>query len=81
MTPADVRRLFLDRLGLRLEPEMAAYVLRRMSDAGAAARVPVIGGDARTGRPVRTHVALAELAAAAATSGDTRIDAAPIRGA
>ena len=65
MTASDVQRIFLERLNLRLGPEMAAYVLGRMeSDAPwpALGSIPVIAGDARTGRPFRVSVPLAALA-------------------
>jgi len=57
VTPADVQKLFLRQLGVRLGPEMGAYVLRRLQ-AGGAVSAPVyyMGGDARTGVPVRTFV-------------------------
>jgi hypothetical protein len=43
--------LVLKELGMRIEPSMAQYIARRL--AGASAPIPVIGGDARTGVPVR----------------------------
>ena len=68
MNPEDVRKLFLQRLGLRIGPETAAYVLRRL-EAGqaalpvgdAAGEIPVMGGDARTGVAVRRMIALAQI--------------------
>ena len=52
LTAADVRRIFLERLGLRLGPEMSEYVLRRLRGGGTEP-IPVMGGNARTGAAVR----------------------------
>jgi hypothetical protein len=47
------------RLGLRVGREMAGYMLERIEPLGAVPGggpdVDVIGGDARTGEPVRTR--------------------------
>lgn len=52
----------LDAYGIRVEPEMSEYVLRRLRQvSGAMRELPVIGGEARTGMPVRTVVDLARL--------------------
>jgi hypothetical protein len=52
-----VRRWFLHRLGIRLGPESSAYVLRRLRADHASALplgpLPVMGGDALTGVPLR----------------------------
>ncbi len=62
MNPPEVQRLLLAHLGLRVGPEVAAYVLRRLTQAGDALReLPVIGGEARTGIPVRMNIELARL--------------------
>ena len=54
MELTDVQQRVLDAYGIRVEPEMGRYVIRRLQQAGAALReLPVIGGDARTGVPVR----------------------------
>jgi hypothetical protein len=50
VTPCEVQQLLLDRLGLRVGPEMAAYVLR--SWEARAARISVIATDGRTGIPL-----------------------------
>jgi hypothetical protein len=51
---ADVQKRLLEYYGIRVEPEMGRYVLRRLAQAGSALReLPVIGGNARTGVPVR----------------------------
>jgi hypothetical protein len=52
--------MFLERLGLRIGAETAAYVLRAW-DAGAEG-IPVIASDARTGIAVRQLVATQDLA-------------------
>lgn len=54
MTGSEVQQLLLDRLGLRVGPEMAAYVLRSWN-AGAS-KVPVIATHARTGIPTSEEV-------------------------
>jgi hypothetical protein len=52
----------LDAYGIRVEPHMSEYVLRRLQQAGDALReLPVIGGEARTGIPVRIAIDLARL--------------------
>ena len=53
-----IRRHMLDAHGIVVEPEMTGYVARRLAQAGdaAAAGFHVIGGDARTGVPVRRMV-------------------------
>lgn len=52
--PQQVPPLVLKELGIRIEPAMASYIARQLA-AGAASQdpIPVIGGDARTGVPVR----------------------------
>ena len=56
MTAADVQQLVLDRVGLRIGPAMADYVLRRLQsttpDAERVLHLPVIARDAPTGRPI-----------------------------
>lgn len=63
MTPVEVQQLFLDRLGLRIGPEMANYVLRRMttpSEDTDRSRNPVavMAGHAMTGVPLRQVIDL-----------------------
>ena len=70
---AEVREMFLRRLGLRIGPEMAAYVLRRMQAAAGPAELPVLGGDARTGVPLRRVVSLADLSANPPPAGGTSL--------
>jgi hypothetical protein len=55
----EVRNLLLTKLGLRIEPEMSRYVAAQLAHADGA--VAVIGGDARTGRPIRQFIVPAEL--------------------
>ena len=68
LTADDVRNLFLHRLGIRLGPETCAYVLRRLRPGQGAGLphgpVPVMGGDARTGVPVRLQLDPALLSSA-----------------
>jgi hypothetical protein len=62
MDVQEVQRRMLERYGIRVEPEMSAYVLRRLNQAGGALReLAVIGGEARTGVPTRTIVNLEDL--------------------
>ena len=57
MEAKELSERLLAHYGIRVEPHMAAYVLRRLSDAGAAiGQIPVIAGDARTGMPMRTMI-------------------------
>ena len=73
MNPDEVRKLFLHRLGLRIGPETAAYVLRRLQ-AGqsalpigdAAGGIAVMAGDARTGVAVRRTVDVSQITGAGA---------------
>lgn len=66
MEPPDVQDIFRKK-GIRLQDEMAKYVLRRLEERQAASvplgEVPVMGGDAKTGVAVRTTVPLDVLAA------------------
>ena len=55
VTPADARRLLLERLGLRVGEEMAAYVLRRV-EAADAGPIAIFATDARTGLPLQAEV-------------------------
>ena len=52
-----IRKRMLESYGIRVEPHMSDYVARRLKQAGdALSSFQVIGGDARTGIPVRTMV-------------------------
>ena len=63
MDGEEIRKRMLDAYGIRVEPEMTAYVARRLTQAGDAlgGGFPVMGGDARTGMPVRAVVDPAQL--------------------
>ena len=65
LTADHLRRLVLDRLGLRIGPEMSEYVLRRLR-SGVLDPIPVMGGNARTGAAVRVFIEPAALTAASA---------------
>ena len=62
MTQQEIQQRMLDAYGIRVEPQMSAYVARKLAAAGSALReLPVIGGDAKTGVPVRVMVEPAKL--------------------
>ena len=62
MDGESIRKRMLDAYGIRVDPHMSEYVLRRLKQAGDALReLPVIGGEARTGMPVRMTIDLARL--------------------
>lgn len=67
MSGNDIQPLVLRELGIRIGPAMADYVARQRSTAPAAP-IPVIGGDARTGIPVRKLLDPAALRSESATS-------------
>ena len=58
MDAGDVRTRMLAQFGLRIEPAMSAYVIRQLGNTASSsgASFPVLGGDARTGVPVRRLV-------------------------
>ena len=69
MDLSEVQRRLLQHYGLRVEDEMGRYVLRRLTQAGQAlADLPVIGGDARTGMPLRIRVSPMSLQADVSTA-------------
>ena len=55
MDPVDVRTRMLAQFGMRIEPAMSRYVVRQLGNTASSsgASFPVMGGDARTGVPVR----------------------------
>ncbi len=63
-----VRKLILERFGIRVEEQMSAYVLRKIDQAGGAlpkgSSFAVMGGDARTGVPVRQMISASDLTGA-----------------
>jgi actin-like ATPase involved in cell morphogenesis len=61
---AGIINLMLKRYGLRIAPAMSEYVLQQLDNAGepsSDAGIPVMGGDARTGVPVRLVIPTHEL--------------------
>ena len=57
-----IRQRMLESYGIRVDPHMSDYVARRLKEAGDALReLPVIGGEARTGMPIRKIINLARL--------------------
>jgi len=59
VTESDVRDLILKKTGVRIEPEMARYVLKQVQSdrgSGPSKAFPIIGADARTGMPLRQMV-------------------------
>ena len=54
MKSAEIRTLFLNRFDIHLDPQMCDYVTRKLR-AGAPLpdTLPVMGGNAYTGLPVR----------------------------
>ena len=64
MDAGEVRTRMLAQFGIRIEPRMSEYVLRQLANGpSAAASFPVMGGDARTGTPVRRYIPVAEFGA------------------
>jgi hypothetical protein len=55
-----IQRALLSQHGLRIDPAMGEYILANLRSS-ATGSVPVIGGDARTGVPVRTMIDLSKL--------------------
>jgi len=57
----EIQQALLAR-GVRIEPEMADYVARRLLEQKSQERmIPLLGGDARTGVPIRTTISRNEL--------------------
>jgi hypothetical protein len=57
VSEGELQQRMLEAYGIRIEPEMIRYVLRRLQQAGGAAReMTVIGGEAKTGMPRRVVV-------------------------
>jgi hypothetical protein len=54
---AEVERVLLSRYDIRVGPEMTQYVLRQLQRAGGDSEsFAVMGGEARTGVPIRIMV-------------------------
>lgn len=49
-------------LGLRIGPHTGTYLLKHLQSGRRTDKIPLMGGDARTGLPVRTLIALDRLA-------------------
>jgi hypothetical protein len=58
---AGIINLMLKRYGLRIAPAMGKYVLEQLGAGPSDDTVPVMGGDARTGVPVRRLIPTHEL--------------------
>ncbi len=58
MEETDVQRAHREKLGLRVGPEMAKYVLRHLETSNA---IPIIAADARTGVATLTRVNSSEV--------------------
>ncbi len=61
MQESELQRIYRQMLGLRVGPEMARYVLARLRQGTAGEKIPgesipVMGGDARTGLPLRREI-------------------------
>ena len=65
MSDDQIRNIMVHGFGLRIQPNMTAYVRRRLLSR-AHESIPVIGGDARTGVAVRKLITLRALQQAAA---------------
>jgi hypothetical protein len=48
----ELRVICRERLGVRIGPAMAKYVVDRIAARGTQPAIPIIGGDARTGVPL-----------------------------
>ena len=59
-----IQRALLSQYGIRIDPAMGEYVLVNLQSSGSGS-LPVIGGDARTGVPMRTEIDLGKLRPAA----------------
>jgi hypothetical protein len=73
MEETEFQARLRERLGLRVGPEMAAYLLKRLNDGTLGEiTIPAMGGDARTGMPVLRQLNAAELKAIVGGSGKAR---------
>ena len=66
MHAGQMRTRILAQFGIRIEPEMSEYVLRQLDNPAADASFPIMGGDARTGVPVRRFIPAAAFTRAGA---------------
>ena len=60
-----LRAACIRQLGIRIGPHTGGYLLKHLSAPAPPAQVPVMGGDSRTGIPVRKDVPLTMLTKAA----------------
>ena len=60
MDAGEVRTRMLAQFNIRIEPRMSEYVLRQLARDPAERSFPVMGGDARTGVPVRRFIPVAD---------------------
>jgi len=62
MEETELQRCLRERLGLRVGPEMAKYLLKKLSDGtlGQSA-ISAMGGDAKTGIPMNKSIPIATL--------------------
>ena len=74
MDAGEVRTRMLAQFGIRIEPEMSAYVLRQLENSSASASFPVMGGDARTGVPVRRFIPAAAFTSAGVSSPSSPVN-------
>jgi hypothetical protein len=61
MGETELRARVREQLGLRVGPEVAAYILEQLKHRDGDAAIPVIAADARTGIPLRKELAAATL--------------------
>ncbi len=61
---SEMQRRFIRQFGIRIGGRTAEYVLRHLKNGAAVATpqtIPVMGGDARTGKAVRSMIPLERL--------------------
>ena len=58
MEAEELRKVFRERVGIRIGPKTGEYVLGRLiaPPDGLHVPIPVMGGDARTGAAIRTVI-------------------------
>jgi len=66
MEETEFQSRLRERLGLRVGPEMAKYLLKRISEGTfGQSTISAIGGDAKTGIPIHETIPIATLRALA----------------
>lgn len=66
MEETELQSRLRERLGLRVGPEMAKYLLKKLSDGALSQNsISAMGGDAKTGIPMHKTIPLATLKAIA----------------